>query len=190
MKNYAKRDLIEQILKRDLTEDELTALPIIMEAVDLYINNQIGSTFLNVSESTKYYDGGGKIINTDPVHSVSAVKLVDEDEIVQDTYDEGDYELRPRNETIKTWIEHRWGKFLKGTTNIAVIGKFSLSTDGTVPEDIQYAASYLVAQTFMQSFSGELKSESIEGYSRTFGKFTTEHEFIGIALDKYKRVQI
>lgn len=180
---YTNQTQIEAFLKRSLTANEQQQLAGIIVAVESYINDIIGGSFGTVDETTKYFDGGTTIIDIDPVQDVTQVALVNDDETVNHIYDLGeDFELRPRNETTKYWIESRFGKFPSGLTNIAITGKFTL---GDLPDDIAYLATYLAGQLFSKNITSNLKSESIEGYSRTFNALIEENQVIKLVLDKY-----
>jgi len=182
--SYTNQANVEAFLKRSLTNDELTMLPMIFEAVDQYINDQVGGSFGEVSATTRYYDGGTRIIEIDTCTELTKVASVsrDETELTEYTLDEA-YEQRPRNETYKTWIEKRDSAFPKGVANIAITAKF---TENLVcPEDIIYIATYLTGQLYGKSITGNLKSESIEGYSRTFSALLEENQVIKLTLNKY-----
>ena len=187
---YTDQATVEAYLNRSLSSNEQTILPLAIAAVDSFINEEVGSTFSNTS-STRYYDGGVRTLVIDSVRSITKVELVDTDDsnTVLNEYDlDEDYERQPVNETVKTYIESRIGAFPKGIANIAVTGKFSL-TDST-PDDIKYLATYLTAKLFQKAVTGDLKSESIEGYSRTFAEFKAEDEVVQITLNKYTNDEV
>lgn len=179
MANYANQSSVEGILGRSLTTSEAAALPALLNAIDQWINDQIGGSYgeLGDDPATRYYDPdfGGSIIDIDPAfvdadHGL-VVAVVDSNENVISTLDVSRYEARPRNENVKTYIQLRggtkWASLCStAVANIAVTGYFGFG--GTVPADIAYLASYLAANSIGATNSLSLKSESIEGYSRTF----------------------
>ena len=199
MANYATQSDVEGVLGRTLTAAEAAALPLLLNAIDEWINDQIGGSYGDLPDdpATRYYDAdrGGSIIDIDPVfvdesHGL-VVSLVDANENVVRTLDVSEYEARPRNETVKTYVQLRNGRkwasvCSTGIANIAVTGYYGFG--GTVPADITYLASYLAAKSIGATTSLSLKSESIEGYSRTFAdqktSFNTDSVVSGI-LDKY-----
>ena len=187
--SYTDQASIEAFLKRDLTGNEETLLPLILSSIDSFINDQVGGSFGEAEESTRYYDGGSKIIDIDPCIEITAVELVDREEDVDHTYVlNEDFEARPRNDIAKEWIEKRIGCFPSGVANIGVTAKFTISEE--VPEDIKYLATYLAGQLFSQNVQGNLKSESIEGYSRTFANLIQDNQVLYMTLNKYKKDDI
>lgn len=199
MANYASKSDVEGILGRPLTATEEAALPLLLNAIDQWINDQIGGGYAALGDepATRYYDPdkGGSIIDIDPIfvddsHGL-VVSLVDSNENVVRTLDVSVYEARPRNEAVKTYIQLRNGlkwasQCSTAVANIAVTGYFGFG--GTVPADITYLAAYMAGKSIGATNSLSLKSESIEGYSRTFAdqkqSFNTDSVVSGI-LDKY-----
>jgi len=186
MANYTDQDNIENLLSRDLTDAEVALLPIILDSIDAFINDELGGAYGSVSESTKYYDGGTKYLDIDSCKDITSIKSVasDESEIYDYDLDE-DLESRPRNETIKNWIESRIGAFPSGVANIEVTAKFTLGDD--VPSDIEYLATYMASKYFGEAVTGELKKESIEGYSREWKEYKMTDNFVSSTLNKYKK---
>lgn len=183
---YTNEDNIEFFLKRQLSADEQNLLDILLATIDAWIDDQTGSTFAS-TVGTKYYDGGERIIEIDPCTTITAIAYVDTDNSVIETYDpDTDYKLRPINEDTKKWIE-----FLfcapEGIANIAVTASFGL---GEVPDDIVYLATFMAGQMFSSTFTRQLKSESIEGYSRTFAEISENNAFISQTINKYTKDQV
>lgn len=210
MSNYASQAAVEGILGRTLSSSEAVALPLLLNAVDEYINNVCDTSFGVAAESTRYYDIAKeertRLLDVDAfstkvyegegdsralVAKSFTVAYVDADENVVQTVDSSDYEARPRNENVKTWLERRstvWGTGCPTTVaNIAVTAFFGYPE---VPADIQYAAAYLAAGAIGSTQSLSLKAESIEGYSRTFATSTQENSFLTTTFDKYNTVAI
>lgn len=207
--SYATQSSVEGVLGRSLTSKEVAALPLLLSAVDAYINSQTGRTFGAAVESTRYYDvENSRQVDVDPfviseqvtegeetatVARPFEVFYVDADENKVSDVDESDFEARPRNEVVKTWLHKRNGRWGSGcarnVTNLAVKAFFG---GGAVPADIEYAASYLAAQAIGSTTSLSLKSESIEGYSRTFADAskTEQGSFLTEIFSKYYEVLV
>ena len=199
--SYATQSSVEGVLGRSLTTQEQAALPLLLSAIDEYINSQCETSFGELTEATRYYDvdrgeatrlldvDAFSIKDKDGNAKAFKVEYVDADENVVSTVDSSDYEARPRNETVKTWLHRRnglWGRGCPATvTNIAVTAFFGYPE---VPAEIQYAASYLAAQGIGGTASLSLKSESIEGYSRTFATITEQTPMISSVFAKYRKV--
>lgn len=203
MANYATQSEVEGILGRSLTSQEQSGLTLLLNSIDAWINDQIGEGFaLGEEAATRYYDPEreSSILDIDPVYvdddHTLIVKVVDADENDVRTLDESVYEARPRNEKVKTYIQLRGGRkwaseCSTAVTNIAIVAYFGRGD--TVPADIKYLAAYLAAQSIGATNSLSLKSESIEGYSRTFATTSSDYSSDAVVkrtLDKYREVLI
>lgn len=197
MANYANQAAVEGVLGRPLTAAEVAALPMLLNAIDEYINSETGTSFGAATEATRYYDVGrhepSRLLDVDAFtakvgDAVKAYKVeyVDAEENVVQLVEARDYEARPRNENVKTWLHRRstvWGHGCPSTVaNIAVTAFFGYPE---VPADIAYAAAYLAAGAVGSTQSLSLKSESIEGYSRTFADTTKSTSFLSSTFSKY-----
>lgn len=194
MANYASQSDVEGIIGRSLTASEIAALPLLLNAIDEFINDAVGAPFtIGEEPTTRYYDADQSVIlEIDPLfidedHGM-VVSLVDADENVVRVLDTSTYEARPRNESIKTYIHHRNGlkwasECSQAVANVAVTGYFGRGS--TVPADIQYLAAYMAAQYIGAQTSATLKSESIEGYSRTFATIQSDYPIVNQTLEKY-----
>lgn len=181
--SYTSQSNVESLLKRELLGEEESVLALVFDVVEKYINERVGGSFGTVTPTTRLYDGNGeRILDIDPCTDVTAIEVVDRDGDVTKTYDLDDVVLRPINDTVKRWVELRYFGFVKGFANIRVSAKFSL---GDVPSDIEYLATYLTTKYFNDYITGNLKSESIEGYSRTFGEMGMNDFVVKSVLDKY-----
>lgn len=195
MSNYADQASVEGVLGRPLTTEEIAALPFLLSAVDAYINKTVGRTFgIDAEQSTRYYDvERSKMLDVDPFVTDDThpfeLFYVDADENKQGTIDTSDFEARPRNDKVKTWLQRRsspWGSgCTSNVTNIALKAHFGA---GDAPDDIKYAASWLAANAFGSTTSISLKSESIEGYSRTFADGQKTNSQIQAIFDNYYEV--
>lgn len=194
---YATQASVESALGRSLTTSEAAGLASLLAAVDSFINKTIGTSFSTPTKAIRYYDAErSRMVDVDPFVVASDKPLrvfyVDADEnIVGSDIDASDYEARPRNEAVKTWLHRRsgyWGSGIaSNVTNLAVEAFFGR---GDAPSDIQYAAAWLAAQAIGSTTSLSLKSESIEGYSRTFADSTKSNSMIQSIFDTYNEVLI
>lgn len=198
--SYASQASVEGVLGRSLTTQEVAGLDGLLKAVDAYVNSETGRTFGDATEKTiKYYDvDRSKMVDVDPfvVKEDKPVRVfyvdADEEQVGSDV-DSSDYEARPRNEEVKTWLQRRSGNWGSGcsskVTNLAIEAYFG---GGAVPDDIAYAASWLAAHQIGGTQSLSLKSESIEGYSRTFADATATEagSFITDIFARYNEVLI
>jgi hypothetical protein len=195
---YATQASVEQALGRSLTTSEAAGLTSLLAAIDSYINKTIGRSFGAGVEATRYYDvERSRMVDVDPFVTGEdkpfEVFYVDADENKVQDVDESEFEARPRNETVKTWLQRRNGFWGSGcpsnVTNLAVKAFFG---GGDVPADIAYAASWLAAQAISAQLGMSLsvKSESIEGYSRTFADMTKDNVTITSIFDNYHEVLI
>lgn len=155
---------IEKYLKRDLTANEVSFLSDnLLDAVDQYISDYTGRTYAS-GGTTRYYDGSyGRWLFIDPVTTITAVEYIDEDGDVDETLDSTDYIAYPLNKTVKTSLWKRGSNWTGTHNRIKITGTFT----ETAPATIVLAATMLAAK-YLEAGSGNLKSESIEGYSRTF----------------------
>ena len=161
---------IEAKLGRSLTSGEQAAFAIINPSLQAEVENVIGSSVESESPATRYYDGGVQHLSIDPCTSITAVKLVDDDENVVDTYDTTDYTTEPRNRTIKTYLRHRAGKFMTGINNLAVTAKFSIYEDADTLAIVKNALIDAIISE-VENTDNTVR-ESIEGYSVEYA--TTE----------------
>jgi hypothetical protein len=170
---------LETRLERSLTADELSAFTTVNAANQAYVEGIIGSSVESVAEATRYFDGGVQHLSIDPCTDISAVKLVDDDQTVTDTLDTTDYVKEPINKTLKRMLRHRAGRFTTGMNNIAVTAKFSIYGDTDVLNIVKDALLQALVSEIDKS--GDIKKESIEGYSVEFASTETR-----AALDKLR----
>lgn len=159
-------------MQRNLTDAEITAFDTINTALQTWIEEQIGSSVEEVTESTRYYDGGSQHLDIDPCTDVTALKWVDEFENPIETITTENYVLQPRNRTLKTHISYRWGKMPRGIANVAVTAKYSVYGDAGWRAIIKDAMLDMLAQDIQDTTgSQKIKKESIEGYSVEFESY-------------------
>jgi len=184
---YISQSELENYLKRSLTTEEASNFTVILAAVQEIIDNYCDTSFEEVSETSRYYDGGIQEIDIDPCTDVTAVAIVDEEFDVDETLDEDYYVVEPINRTIKTSIRLRSGKFSSGKANLKVTAKFSSYID-SVPELVKLACLKLCADVINNPM--DYKSESIEGYSYQLrGRIEKDKELTEL-LAKYRQILI
>lgn len=157
---------LEARLGRSLTAEEASAFTVVNAANQAYVEGMIGSSVESANPVTRYYDGGVQHLSIDPCTDLSAVKLVDDDQVATYTYDTTDYTTEPVNKTLKTMLRHRAGKFSTGINNIAVTAKFSIYGDTNMLNIVKDAL--LQALVLEITNSRGISKESIEGYSVEF----------------------
>jgi hypothetical protein len=192
---YTNQTNVEAFLGRSLTASETVYLPMLLNSVDSYINQQTETTFGAGTETTRYYDGGMRNIEIDWCYDVDSIAYYDSTGTLIQTYDADNYELSPYNKDMKSMIKSRIGKLANGYANIAVTAKFSYvdnATDEGVPDDIVTTATILVGNTLINPQN--LQSESLEGhtvqFNTTFNKNTTSDPLVVATLNKYIRLFI
>ena len=162
---------VEARLGRSLTAEEASSFTSINNALQAYVERMIGSSVESVAASTRYYDGGVQHLRIDPCTAITAVKYVDDDSLVEYTWDSSDYTAEPINRTLKTMIRNRDGKFNRGINNVSVTAKFSIYDDAST--------LYIVRDALISSLVNEIgnnnnvKRESIEGYSIEYANTET-----------------
>lgn len=182
---YCTNQQVSDYLKRNLTAHEVSILPVLIRSAQDFINDYCDTDFEDTNTNTvKYYDGEGlQEIDIDAAKDITLVQITD-DEIVTSTYQEDDYVLEPVNQTIKTSIRLKQDRFPYGAANIKVTGKFT-SYEGKIPERISLAATMLVADYI--NGTRDIASESIEGWSVTYGKTENISSEVKDMLQDYRR---
>lgn len=199
---YTSQTLIEKYLQRSLSADEVSFLTTLLPAIRLWLDRILSSTFYEVEESTRYFDGGTETVDIDPCTAITAVKSVDNEHSAggDNTYTNlTDYVAEPQNQAVKNELVRRYGHFPKGNGRIAVTAKFS-EYDGAIPQDIQLAATRIAAdvlQAGKTSAVGNVQSESLEGHSVTYrnpneiiDKVATEDPFISNLIESRKSIDL
>lgn len=176
---YTDQTKVQNYLQRELLVDEVAVLiSFLIPAIKKWIDNTTGSTFDEVEESTRYFDGGGSSVDIDACTEITAVGTIDNEDASTSDYVLGtDYTIEPQNETVKREIVRRHGCFPRGQRRVAVTAKFS-EFDGGVPADIQLVATRLAAAIIKgvknDATGAGLKSESLEGHSVSYTTSTDD----------------
>lgn len=178
MANYTDTTKVAQFLQRSLTTNETSALTgYILAAVDKWIDRKLESHFGSVSETTRYYEGGGHTVDLDPVQSVTAVVSQNNDGSASYDYTENsEFVLEPVNEDVKRELVYRGRhtRYPSGLRRIAVTGKFTEYdyANSEVPADIVLAATQLAAGILnggkKAGTGANVASESLEGHSISY----------------------
>lgn len=164
---------LEQRLNRSLTADEASAFTNINESLQSYVESVIGSSVEAVSATNRYFDGGVQHLTINPCTGITAVDLVDDDQVSVYTYDTTDYTNEPINKTLKRYLRHRPGPFQTGINNIRVNAKFSIYEDAGVLAQVKDAM--LQALVSEVANTDNVKRESIEGYSLEYATTETKN---------------
>ena len=164
---------LEARLQRSLTSEEASAFTLINAANQAFLEKKIGSSLEAATSSTRYYDGGLQHLKIDPCTSVTAIKIVNDDQTVTDTLDSSDYTLEPINRTLKTQVRNRGGRFPVGINNIAVTALFSIYADTSILNIVKSALIDALISEIDKS--GDIRKESIEGYSVEFAQTATRN---------------
>jgi len=177
--SYTDKEKVENYLMTEIDDSFDVQMAYWLEAVDRFINNYTGTTFVGSNE-TRYYDGNGdREIIIDGFTSVSNVSTLDQDGSTVDTAltENDDYFVYPLNETVKYKLmltpDSDIGCFTKGKKRLKVTAVFgTLDGDDETPKDIELAATILAGEIVKQGRDGGLPvQENLGDYGSTFEKF-------------------
>lgn len=156
-----------------------------IDAVTAYIERYTGRKFTaDTTASTRIYDGtgDGELVIDD---AVEVTKVEIDDEVVDTT----DYYLYPTNKLPKTRIIMPYRVFRWANQNVKVTAKWGYG--GSIPADLAFAATVLVAGIINSSHSheGEILSEAIGRYQVTYRtpQQQNDGELAKEIIKKYKR---
>lgn len=187
---YIDQEFLENYLKRSLSAREAALFEAFEENARKAVEAYTGRTFA-VSDplvaSTKDYSGDGTpLLFIDDATEITKVEYLNTDGTVNGTeLDATAYVALPLNGTPKTYLERRSGRWLRGVRNIRVTAKFAYAA--TLPKGVQLATAMVIADVL--STGKNLRSESIEGYSRTWDLSVQNTEAREL-LDPYRKVQV
>ena len=163
----------------------------VIGSADAYIDNYCNTSFEGTTES-RYFDGNGRseLIIDDLVTLTGLNFLRANGTTVDDTLTENDdFFLYPLNSTAKhkvvLAVEGDYGCFPKGSRRVKITGTWG--SFATVPKDIQYVSTKLVAGIIEVGKAGEvkLKSEKIGDYAVTYGEIANSDTEVNMILNKY-----
>lgn len=157
-------------LGRSLTTEEANAFTGVNAALQAFVEKKIGSKVDDVAETTRYYDGGVQHLKIDPCTDITSVAYVDDNQDNPSVIETSEYTKDPINSTVKIQLRSRT-RFLTGIYNIAVTAKFSIYGDEPTRNIVKNALINAVASEIQNS--GNIKRESIEGYSVEFAQTET-----------------
>lgn len=165
---YTNQDHVEAYLQRELKDKEVEYLDTLINAASVYINDYTGREWSDIesgSTSGVYmYDGSGsRELFIDDYTTITKVELLDALGGLFQEIPATDYVLYPQNEEYTNSIYLRYGSFPRGRASIRITGT---KTTGEPPSEIAHVATVLVSNSLTSSLeSGEMRKESIEGYS-------------------------
>lgn len=170
----------------------------LLASVKAFIDRYCGKTFEGVSE-TRYYDGNGlkEILVDSFTGTPTEVSILNSDGTTYDTITEGqanDYVALPLNSSEKNVIRLTgngyWANFASRGRVLKVVATFGASA--SVPADIEYVATKLVANLGGESESLNIKSESLGDYSVSYDDIDDDARAMGVMtiLDMYRDIDI
>lgn len=197
---YTNKARIQNFLLINIDDSFASQIDEWILVVKEYIDDYCGREFEQESDTDKTYDGDGtKELLIDDLLTLTKIEILDEDGTVDYTFDATtEYYLYPTNKTPKTRIVINTpnapiGIFPKGYQNVKITGTFGFAT--TVPEDIRFAATKLVAAIIQEGnydIGSEIKSERLGEYSITYqdvSKLAERMEVDDILL-KHRRINV
>lgn len=165
---YTNNFQVANFLQRDLTENEIAYLVILIPAIQTWIDKRLNSTFDQVDPSVRTYDGGVRNLDIDPCTNITQIEAINDDGTDSYVYTQP-YEIvvEPQNETVKREVRKRLAAFPRGISRISVSAQFSEYDNGVAP-DITLLATRLVAGVINQGkfhgSGGTIMQESLEGH--------------------------
>lgn len=174
--NYTSKLLVENYLKRELTENEEAFLMVINPAIKRYIDNHTSSRFDKVDPSSQDFEVDGGDVDLTPCTDITNVSGFTSDRTLDRTYETTEYQAYPLNERVKRELCRTYGYVWYPYRGVVrVTARFS-EWDGGVPEDITMVATLMAASLMgnsqVDTDGTTIKSESIEGHTITYGDAT------------------
>lgn len=165
---YTNKLMVENFLKRDLTEDEEAYLMVLIPGVKKWIDGRLDSNFSKVDPTRRFFDAGHCSCDIDPCTGIESIQAIDVYGVVQYTYNPWEYLIEPQNSNVKRELVRRGKVWAGGVGSLAVTAKFS-EWDGGVPEDIEIVATRICAGLIRTSVTslpgGTVEKEMIEGHT-------------------------
>lgn len=185
---YTTRERVENYLLITVDETFYDTVEEYIQAVTDYIEGETGRVFIADGDaSDRVFDGkGDNTLFIDDAIEVVSVKINDTE------VDATNLVSYPANDTPKIKLQLKAGRFPVGKQNITVNAKWGYSA--TVPSDIRFAATVLVAGIINTSNGGQgdVQSETIGRYSVTYKstKEMTDFEQATKVLEAYNRIRL
>jgi len=196
---YTNKGAIQNYLMIDIDSSFDAQITNWISAVQQYIENYTRRIFETVDE-VRYFDGNGmREIQIDDFTEITTVEILEVNGSgVEYTLTEGlddDFITYPYNATTKYKLlmtaNSEIGCWLEGAKRIKITAKWSTTT--SVPKDIEYVATVLVAKIIEKGMSGgKISSESLGDYSVTFADMDSVAEMLSLKkiLDKYILIEL
>jgi hypothetical protein len=196
---YTDKNQIEAYLGITLPSSLDDQLDNWIQAVQNYLDNYVGFSFENTTETSRYYDGSGeRELFVDKYYELGSVVTLDVDGDTDVTVDSGDgsgvvqYPLNSdRTDRLYLPTDAPISKFPSHRNAVKVTAKFGWSAEA--PQDIQLTATRLMAHLIQPRLSGNLgekTQESLGDYSVSFAKLDETAKLLGVTniLDQYRNL--
>jgi hypothetical protein len=193
MRQYTTIAKVEAYLLIDIAEDFKDNVTRWIESVSKHIETYTGRVFIadaEDEESVRRFDGTG----TDTVVIDDAVEITELSTVVdgfEDAIDADDFVAYPANALPVTKLKLIGAVFPRYPQSVRVEARWGYSD--TVPEDIEHAATVLIAGIINESnqHDGEVASETIGKYSVSYNTEQQKHDFdmAKSTLDLYRRIR-
>lgn len=184
---------VENYIGRSLTTKEQNNLSLYISAVTKHIEKLLGFTIEGNTPSTLIVEAqqGKYLFLGGIVRTITAVQLLDDEGGVAQTLTAGtEYIAHPLGSSQKRYLELVGGAYPNWAAKYPTWGKGQqvkisgiFSWDENAPDDLKLCATIWVAELLQNT--SNLKSESIEGYSRVFADTEREHPEIMMTLRTY-----
>ena len=198
---YTNKANIQNYLMINISDSFASVITGWIEVVKEFIDNYTGRTFEDELDTYKLYDGDGtNELLTDDFRDLTKIEILDDDGDVDYTLDSASYyyvypsNINPKNRIVINSANAPITIFPKGNQNVKVYATFGYQD--SVPKDIEFAATMLVAQIIQQGgydVGREIKSEKLGEYSITYQdieKMAEQDITVMKILDKYRIIRV
>jgi hypothetical protein len=165
-KGYTSETELENYLLTDIASWFSSQITSWIEVVEKYIDNFTNRNFkADTVASEKLYDGDGS--NSLLIDDCVEITKLEIDEEEYKEVDE-DFYSYPANDECKDEIQLPSAVFTEGYQNVAITAKWGFSA--TVPSDIEFAATVLLAGIINQSLphEGEVQSMAVGSFQVSY----------------------
>lgn len=181
MIDYTTPELVAEYLGRPLTTAESARIGRVIKAISRNMDRIANRTLVaadpeaeDYEPEIRYYDGPGiGRLRIDDARSISEIAITDDGVTFNAITDAAQY---PRTAPMSV-LQRSSGAFPYGTQNVRVTGNFGYFS--TLPDDLQFAATVLVAGVLngLANTGKSKKSESIGEYSVTYNDDAQSSDF-------------